>query len=131
MTAKVLFTGKTRNTSGPDGAAVSQDGFLNLKVAEPHPAAEDLFGAAWAACYIGALKAAAAKQKVTLPSHPAVDAEIDLSLGSNGYFLTGRLAVTLAGLDRDVARDLIKLAHEICPYSKAVHGNVDVQTILN
>jgi Ohr subfamily peroxiredoxin len=131
MTSKILFAGKTRNTSGPNGAAISQDGFLNLKVSDPHPAAEDLFGAAWAACYMGALQAAAAKRKVTLPTHPAVDAEIDLSLGSEGYFLTGRLAVTLDGLDREVAHDLIKLAHEICPYSKAVHGNVDVQTTLN
>jgi osmotically inducible protein OsmC len=131
MTAKVLFTGKTHNTSGPDGAAVSDDGFLNLKLAEPHPAAENLFGAAWSACYMGALQAAAAKRKVTLPASPSVDAEIDLSLGAGGYFLSARLAVTLPGVDREVAQDLIQLAHEICPYSKAVHGNIDIQTTLN
>jgi osmotically inducible protein OsmC len=131
MTAKVLFTGKTHNTSGPDGATVSEDGFLDLKLAEPHPAAETLFSAAWSACYMGALQAAAAQRKVKLPALPIVDAEVDLSLGASGYFLSARLAVTLPGLERDVAQDLIAFAHVICPYSKAVHGNVEVQTILN
>ncbi len=131
MTARVLFTGKTHNTSGPNGAAVSDDGLLNLSLAAPHPAAETLFSAAWSACYMGALQAAAAQRKVKLPATPSVDAEIDLSSGAGGYVLSARLAVTLPGLERDVAQDLIELAHAICPYSKAVHGNVDVQTTLN
>ena len=77
--ARVLFSGKTHNTAGPNGAAVSSDGFLDVKLPEPHPAAENLFGAAWSACYIGAIQLAAAQKKVKLPALPAVDAEIDLN----------------------------------------------------
>ena len=130
MTAKVLFTGKTHNTAGSNGAARSDDGFLDIKLAQPHPAAENLFGAAWSACYIGAIQLAAAQAKVKLPAEPSVDAQIDLNLEAGQYFLSARLDVTVPGIDRDVAQALIEAAHEICPYSKATRGNIAVQTTL-
>lgn len=130
MAAKVLFTGKTHNTAGPNGAARSEDGSLNIKLAQPHPAAENLFGAAWSACYIGAIQAAAAQKKVALPTEPSVDTQIDLSLDSGQYILSARLDVSVPGVERDVAQALIEAAHKICPYSKAVHGNIDIQTTL-
>jgi osmotically inducible protein OsmC len=130
MTAKVLFTGKTHTTAGRDGAARSSDGFLDVKLAQPHPAAENLFGAAWSACYIGAIQLAAGQQKVTLPVEPSVDAEIDLVNEAGAFFLRARLDVSLPGVDREVAQRLIEAAHGICPYSKAVHGNIDVATTL-
>lgn len=130
MAAKVLFTGKTHNTAGPNGAARSEDGSLNIKLARPHPAAENLFGAAWSACYIGAIQAAAAQKKVALPTEPSVDTQIDLSLDSGQYILSARLDVSVPGVERDVAQALIEAAHKICPYSKAVHGNIDIQTTL-
>jgi osmotically inducible protein OsmC len=77
MTAKVLFTGKTHTTNGHDGAARSADGFLDIKLPEPHPAAENLFGAAWSACYMGAIELAASHRKIKLPAQAAVDAKID------------------------------------------------------
>jgi Ohr subfamily peroxiredoxin len=130
MTAKVLFTGKTHNTSGHDGGTRSSDGLLDLKLSQPHPAAENLFGAAWAACYMGALEHAAAQRKITLPTAPAVDAEIDLVLDSGAYFLRARLNVSLPGVDHEVAQTLVDAAHGICPYSKATHGNINVETNL-
>ena len=130
MTAKTLFTGKTYNSSGPDGAARSSDGLFDLKLPQPHPAAENLFGAAWSACYMGAIEVAAAQKKVKLPVHPSVETEIDLNLGQGGYFLAARLSVSIPQIERDVAEALIRLAHEICPYSKAVHGNIAVETVL-
>ena len=130
MTAKVLFTGKTQITSGPDGAARSTNGVLDIKLPQPHPAAENLFGAAWSACYLGALELAASQRKIALPTHPSVDAEIDLNLDGSAFFLSARLNVSLPGLDRDTAEGLLHAAHEICPYSKAVKGNVDVVTTL-
>jgi Ohr subfamily peroxiredoxin len=130
MTSKVLFTGKTHNTGGRDGGTRSSDGLLNLKLSQPHPAAENLFGAAWSACYIGALELAAAQRKVTLPTLPAVDTEIDLVLDSGSYFLQARLNVSIPGIDREVAQALIDAAHGICPYSKATHGNINVETNL-
>jgi lipoyl-dependent peroxiredoxin len=130
MTAKVLFTGKTHNTNGRNGAARSSDGFLDIKVPQPHPAAEDLFGAAWSACYMGAIELAASQRKIKLPAGAAVDAEIDLNLDGSAFLLAARLNVSLPDLDREVAHALIHAAHEICPYSKAVHGNIAVETNL-
>jgi osmotically inducible protein OsmC len=130
MIEKVLFTGKTHITRGPNGAARSSDGHLDIKLPEPHPAAEQLFAAAWSACYIGAIQLAAAQRKVTLPAAPSIDAEIDLNHGGDGFFLRARLNVSVPGLDREVAQGLLVAAHGICPYSKATHGNIDVTTNL-
>ncbi|MCK1277591.1 Ohr family peroxiredoxin [Bradyrhizobium sp. 61] len=128
--AKLLFTGKTHVTSGPDGAAHANDGSLDIKLAQPHPAAENLFAAAWSACYLGALGLAAAQRKVKLPSEPSVDTTIDLSNANGAFFLRARLDVSVPGVDRSVAQELIEAAHGICPYSKAVHGNIEVTTTL-
>jgi len=128
--AKVLVTGKTHVTAGPDGAARSRDGFLDVKLPQPHPAAENLFAAAWSACYIGAIQLAAGQRKVKLPREPEVDAEIDLNQAGGAFFLSARLNVHVPGIDRAVAQELIEAAHGICPYSKAVHGNIDVTTTL-
>ncbi|MCP3407957.1 Ohr family peroxiredoxin [Bradyrhizobium sp. CCGB01] len=128
--AKLLFTGKTHVTSGADGAARSSDGSLDIKLAQPHPAAENLFAAAWSACYLGALGLAAAQRKVKLPSEPSVDTAIDLNNANGAFFLRARLDVSVPGVDRAVAQELIEAAHGICPYSKAVHGNIEVTTTL-
>ncbi|OCP17704.1 MULTISPECIES: Ohr family peroxiredoxin [unclassified Ensifer] len=130
MTEKLLFTGKTHNTGGRNGGTRSSDGMLDLKLAQPHPAAENLFGAAWSACYIGAIEVAALQRKIKLPAGLAVDTEIDLNVDDGSYFLRARLNVSLPELDRDVARELIHAAHDICPYSKATRGNIDVETNL-
>lgn len=126
--AKTLFTGRTHTTSGRDGATRSSDGILDLKLAQPHPAAENLFAAAWSACYLGAIELAASQRKVTLPADKAVDTEIDLNRSADGFFLRARLNVSLPGIDRAVAEELAEAAHGICPYSKAVHGNIDIST---
>ncbi|MCP1778944.1 Ohr family peroxiredoxin [Bradyrhizobium japonicum] len=128
--AKLFFTGKTHVTSGPDGAAHANDGSLDIKLAQPHPAAENLFAAAWSACYLGALGLAAAQRKVKLPSEPSVDTTIDLSNANGAFFLRARLDVSVPGVDRTIAQELIEAAHGICPYSKAVHGNIEVTTTL-
>jgi Ohr subfamily peroxiredoxin len=130
MSEKVLFSGKTHTTNGHDGGARSSDGRLDIKLPEPHPAAEDLFGAAWSACYMGALELAAQHRKVKLPAGLAVDAEIDLNQGTGGFFLRARLKVSVPGVEREVAQGLVDAAHTICPYSKAVRGNIEVTTTL-
>jgi lipoyl-dependent peroxiredoxin len=130
MSSRVLFTGKTHTSNGSEGVGRSSDGFLDIKLPQPHPAAEDLFGVAWSACYMGAIEVAAAKKKIKLPSGLAVDAQIDLNLGEDGFFLTAKLNVSVPGIDREVAKELITAAHGICPYSKAMHGNIAVETNL-
>jgi lipoyl-dependent peroxiredoxin len=127
MTAKTLFTAKTHTTSGPQGAARSSDGQLDVQLPEPHPAAERMFAAAWSACFLGALELAASRKKITLPGAPAIDATIDLLTENNGFFLRARLDVSVPGVDREVARELVDAAHGICPYSKATRGNIEVE----
>ncbi|KRD53271.1 MULTISPECIES: Ohr family peroxiredoxin [Sinorhizobium/Ensifer group] len=130
MTTKLVFTGKTHNTGGRNGGTRSQDGMLELKLSQPHPAAENLFGAAWSACYIGAIELAAQQRKVKLPAGPEVETDINLNVDDGSYFLSARLNVSLPGLDRDLAHEIIHAAHEICPYSKATRGNIEVETNL-
>src|SRR5688572_7363121 len=127
-TTKTLFTGKTHSKSGRDGYAKSADGFVDLKLSQPHPAAENLFAAAWSACYMGAIELAAAQRKIKLAGSPEVDAEIDLNRAGDSYFLQARFNVTVPGVDQAVGRELAEVAHGICPYSKAVHGNIEVTT---
>lgn len=130
MSTKILFTAKTHTTPGSNGAGRSSDGFLDIKLPQPHPAAENLFGVAWSACYLGALELCAGKKKVAFPADAAVDAEINLSLTDGAFFLSARFNVSLPGVDRAVAEELIQVAHTVCPYSKATHGNIVVETNL-
>jgi len=132
---KVLYTGKTHTTGGRDGTARSSDGRLDVKLSSPGSTGagtnpEQLLAAGWSACFIGTLGLAARAQHVALPADTSVDAEIDLGTTDGAYFLQARLNVSLPGIERDVAHALIERAHQTCPYSKALHGNVDVQTAL-
>lgn len=127
----VLYTGKTHTTGGRDGAARSDDGKLDIKLSPPgsngqgtNP--EQLFAAGWSACFIGAMGRAAKDKRVLLPAGTSVDAEVDLGTNEGGFQLQARLNVSLPGLQREVAQELVDMAHQICPYSKMSRGNIDV-----
>ncbi len=127
----VLYTGKTTTTGGRDGQSRSSDNHLDIKLSPPGSKGtgtnpEQLFAAGWSACFIGAMSKAAQALKVAFPSDVAVDAEVDLALGDNGYFLQARLNVSLPGVERGAALAIIDAAHQTCPYSKATRGNIDV-----
>ncbi len=126
MTAKTIYSGTTHNVGGRNGSTRSADGFLDLQFSDPHPAAENFFGAAWSGCFMGAIGVAAAQKKIALPQAPSVDATIDLLMEGNEFFLRAKLDVAIPGIDRDVAQELVELAHQICPYSKATRGNIEV-----
>jgi osmotically inducible protein OsmC len=129
---KVLYTAKTHTTGGREnGASRSSDGRLDIKLSTPGSARiganpEQLFAAGWSACFEGAMGLAARKMKIALPADLAIDAEVDLCLTDGAYFLQARLNVSLPGLEREVAQALADAAHQTCPYSKAIRGNVDV-----
>lgn len=133
MTDKqVLYTGKTHTTGGRLGASRSSDGHLDIQLSPPggngtgtNP--EQLFAAGWSACFIGAMGKAAGAMKIKLPVDLAVDAEVDLVNEEGQYFLQARLNVSLPGLDRDTARDVVHTAHQTCPYSKLTRGNIEVE----
>ena len=91
---------------------------------------EQLFAAGYSACFIGAIKAVAGKQKISLPQDLAIDAEVDLGTIPNAYGIAARLKVSLPGMDRAAAQALVDAAHQVCPYSNATRGNIDVQITL-
>ncbi|HJU40579.1 MAG TPA: organic hydroperoxide resistance protein [Tahibacter sp.] len=128
---KLIYTGRNHTTGGRDGGTSrSDDGRLDIKLSTPGTGTgtnpEQLLAAGWSACFIGAMRLAAAPLKVRVPNDVAVDAEIDLIQRADGYFLQARLHVSLPGLDRDVAQTLAETAHRTCPYSKALTGNIDI-----
>jgi Ohr subfamily peroxiredoxin len=131
MSKKVIYTAKTHASGGRDGAARSFDGRLDVKLARPGATEggtnpEQLFAAGWCACFISAMEVAAKARNITLPANRSVDAEVDLYLDDGAYFLQTRLDVRLPGMDHSTAQSLVEVGHEICPYSKATRGNVDV-----
>lgn len=132
---KVLYTAKTHTTGGRDGASHSSDGHLDIKLSSPGASGtgtnpEQLFAAGWSACFIGAMRLAAGKMKVTLPADVAVDAEVDLGTAEGGYLLQARLNVSLPDLEREVAQSIVDFAEQNCPYSKATRGNIGVTVTL-
>ncbi|WP_441227934.1 organic hydroperoxide resistance protein [Tardiphaga sp. 20_F10_N6_6] len=128
----VIYTAKTHTSGGRlNGTARSSDGRLDIRFSAPGSTdvgtnPEQLFAAGWSACFQGAMGLAAKRLKVTIPSDTTIDAEVDLCLAEGAYFLRARLNVGLPGLESDVAQTLVDAAHETCPYSKAIRGNVDV-----
>lgn len=133
----VLLTGKTHTTPSAHGGELvdialsipgSTSGGIHLSGTKMHPTAEQLFAGAWSACYTGALGLAAQARQVKLPADLAVDIEVDLGMTGAAYFIQARIAVSMPGIAREVAEEIVHAAHGACPYSKAVHGNIDVVT---
>jgi Ohr subfamily peroxiredoxin len=129
---KVLYTAKTHTTGGRDGASRTSDGRLDIKLSSPGAPGsgtnpEQLFAAGWSACFLGAMGVVAQQKKIALPADRAIDAEVDLGTAEGNYLIRARLNVSLPGLDREVARAIVDAAHQVCPYSKATRGNIDVQ----
>jgi Ohr subfamily peroxiredoxin len=129
---KVLYTAKAHTTGGREGGASrTSDGRLDVKLSVPGTPGdgtnpEQLFAVGWSACFTSAIKLVASKMKVKLPPDLAVDSEVDLCTGDDGYFLQARLNVSLPGVEGQVARSILDVAHQTCPYSKATRGNVNV-----
>jgi osmotically inducible protein OsmC len=129
---KVIYTARTRTTGGREhGFARSCDGHLDVALASPgsprigtNP--EQLFAVAWSACFESAIALAARSSKVTL-GEVTIDAELDLHLAdTTDYFLSARFNISIPGIDRIVAQDLVQQAQQLCPYSKVTRGNIEV-----
>ena len=132
---KVLYTARAHTTGGRDGASRTDDGRLDVTLSSPGTSGsgtnpEQLFAAGYSACFIGALKAVAARQKLALPQDVATYPEVDLGTLPNAYGIAARLTVHLPGMDRATAQALVEAAHQVCPYSNATRGNIDVTLTL-
>ena len=133
---KVLYTARVHTTGGgrDGGVSKSDDGHLDVTHTPPGKGGgsnpEQLFAAGYSACFIGAMKAVAAKQGITLPDDLSVDAEVDLGPVGQAYGVAVRMAIGLPGMDRDAAQKLIDAAHQVCPYSNATRDNIPVELTL-
>jgi osmotically inducible protein OsmC len=131
---KVFYTARVHTAGGPDGVSRSTDGRLDVQLSPPGSAGsgtnpEQLFAAGWSACFLGALRIAAAQIKIQLPASTAIDAEVDLTEAGGIQGLAVRLRVSIPGIEREVAQELIRAAHATCPYSRATRGNIPVDII--
>ncbi|MBC5785130.1 organic hydroperoxide resistance protein [Ramlibacter sp. USB13] len=129
---KVLYTAKTHAVGGREGTGRSDDGRIEVKLSSPGGAGqgtnpEQLFGVGYSACFLGAMKAVAPKVGVQVPNDTAIDAEVDLGPTSLGYGIAVRLNITVPGMERAKAEQLVAEAHKVCPYSNATRNNIDVQ----
>lgn len=133
---QVLYTAESRATGGRDGRATSSDGALDVALATPKQLGgaggagtnpEQLFAAGYAACFLSAMKFVAGSLKTPLPADAAVTAQVDIGPnGSGGFGLGVRLQVSTPGMDPEAASAIVAKAHEVCPYSNATRGNIDV-----
>ena len=135
---KVLYTAKAHTTGGREGRSVSDDGLLDVRLAPPKALGgmggatnpEQLFAAGYSACFMGALKHVASVQKIAVPADAAIDASVDIGPIPAGFGIAVRLDIHLPGMDRAAAQALIDSAHQVCPYSNATRGNIEVQLTL-
>jgi len=131
---KVVYRAHATSTGGRDGTASTPDGALNLKLAVPKEMGgngqgvnpEQLFAAGYSACFIGAMKFVAGTQKIALPADTKIDATVGIGQIPQGFGIEVQLAVSIPGMERAAAEALVAKAHEVCPYSNATRGNIEV-----
>jgi osmotically inducible protein OsmC len=139
MTTKldnILYTAKAHTTGGREGRSVSDDGLLDVTLAPPKEMGgkggatnpEQLFAAGYSACFIGAMKFVAAQKKIAIA--PEIDASVSIGPIPAGFGLAVELAISLPGMERAAAQELVDAAHQVCPYSNATRGNIDVKLTL-
>ena len=124
-------------TGGREGHAVSDDGVLDVQLRRPKQRGvsegtnpEQLFAAGWGACFQSALLSIARSQEVDASSS-TVTVEVGVGPDADGnYGLGAKIAVAIPGLDRETAQHLVDAAHQLCPYSRATRGNIDVEVVL-
>lgn len=135
---QAAYTAHATSTGGRAGTSESSDGRLKLQLSTPKALGgddgpgtnpEQLFAAGYSACFIGAMKAVAANQKIKLS--PDVSIKADVSIGpmtgkAGAFGITVAMTVTVPGMDKAEAQKLVAAAHEVCPYSNATRGNLDV-----
>jgi lipoyl-dependent peroxiredoxin len=133
--AKVLYRAHAKTTGGRDGRSMTSDGMLDVKLSTPKELGgaggagtnpEQLFAAGYSACFIGALKFVAGREKFALPADASIDASVGIGPIETGFGIEVELKISLPGVERERAEDLVRKAHVVCPYSNATRGNIDV-----
>lgn len=135
----VLYVAHAEATGGRDGRAVSDDNQLDVRLATPKALGgaggagtnpEQLFAAGYSACFLGAMKFVAAREKIHLPEGVKVSGSVGIGAIETGFGIEVALRISLPNMDRDQAAALIEAAHIVCPYSNATRGNIEVSLTL-
>ena len=133
---KILYQTEARATGGREGAAKTPDGVLDVKLSTPKELGgpggsgtnpEQLFAAGYSACFLGAVKLVAGKQKVKIGEDASITGHVGIGPVTGGLALAVELKITLPGVDKATAEDIVEKAHHVCPYSNATRNNVDVK----
>nr|ACB13015.1 putative organic hydroperoxide resistance protein [Hydrogenophaga sp. PL2G6] len=136
---KILYTATAAATGGREGRATSSDQALDVQLSTPRELGgaggpgtnpEQLFAAGYSACFLGALKFVAGREKVSLPGATTVTGKVGIGQVPTGFAIQADLTVSAPGIDRDVLRSLVDQAHIVCPYSHATRGNIDVTLVI-
>ncbi len=135
----VLYTAHATATGGREGRAVSSDQVLDVKLSTPRELGgaggagtnpEQLFAAGYSACFIGAMKAVSAREKIKLPAEPTIEGSVGIGQIPGGFGLAVELKIAVPGMAREQLQALVDAAHQVCPYSNATRGNIDVTLTL-
>ena len=133
---KVIYTARAKAMGGRVGTAKSDDGQIDLKLDGPVEMSgkgngtnpEQLFAVGYAACFIGALRVVAGKRHIRIPEDVALDSAVSFGLlgEAEGFGIAVAMTIHLPGIERATAEELVHRAHQVCPYSNATRGNIDV-----
>ena len=132
---KVLYTAHATSTGGREGTSQSSDGALKVTLSTPKEMGggggpgtnpEQLFAAGYSACFIGAMKFVAGTKKIALPAATSITADVGIGPIPGGFGIQATLNVSIPGMDKAAAEELVHAAHQVCPYSNATRGNIDV-----
>ena len=136
---KILYTAIATATGGREGRATSSDNVLDVQLSTPRELGgaggpgtnpEQLFAAGYSACFLGALKYVAGKQKVALPADTTVTGRVGIGQIPTGFGIEVELTIAAPGIDHTALQALVDQAHVVCPYSNATRGNIDVTLVI-
>ncbi|HCL15274.1 MAG TPA: organic hydroperoxide resistance protein [Pseudomonas sp.] len=136
---KILYTATATATGGREGRASSSDQALDVQLSTPRELGgaggagtnpEQLFAAGYSACFLGALKFVAGKQKVALPADTRITGKVGIGQIPTGFGIEAELTISAPGVARDLLQNLVEQAHIVCPYSNATRGNIDVTLVI-
>ncbi len=133
---KVLYVGKAKATGGRDGRAVTSNQVVDVKLTTPKELGgpgeegtnpEQLFAAGYSACFIGAIKFVASQEKISLPQDVSIAGNVGIGPIPGGFGIEVELNISIPGMEKSAAENLVQKAHQVCPYSNATRGNIDVK----
>lgn len=135
---KVVYRAECTSTGGRDGKTASSDNKLELKLAVPKEMGgngdgtnpEQLFASGYSACFMGAMRFVAGKEKLTIPPDAKITGKVGIGPIPQGFGIEAELIISVPGMDKGTLKTLVDKAHQVCPYSNATRGNIEVKLTL-